>query len=327
MGTIYIDRKDLHIKLDGDTLAFYVNGNREGSVPILPLQRVIIVGSVTIDSKVFHRLAKDNISVIFLTGKNLRFAGMLHGSLHNNAIIRLKQYELTKTDFPYNFSKKLVTEKIKSQIDFLAEMIDLRKDLRDVTISTIKTLYEVIAKISLENNIESLRGYEGGAASSYFNNFTKFFASSLKFNKRTRRPPEDPVNAMLSLCYTLLHFETVRELEIAGLDPTIGFYHTLEYGRESLACDFVELFRVYVDKFVWQIFKDRIFTKDDFSSDGERAGCYLKKNSRSKFYPICEEWLTTLRPKIRESIRKFIRSIVNEEDAILRQQSEIRDNY
>lgn len=312
MGTIYIDRKDLHIKLDNNTLAFYVNGTKSGSAPIMPLERVIIVGSVTIDSKVLHRLAKENISVIFLTGKNLNFGGMLHGSLHNNALIRLKQYELAKSDFTVTFSKKLVIDKIKTQIDFLTEMIDLRKDLREETIATIKTLFAIIAKASNEQDIESIRGYEGGAASVYFSTYTKFFAPSLKFNKRTRRPPEDPVNALLSLCYTLLHYEMVREIEIVGLDPTIGFYHTFDYGRESLACDFVETFRVNADKFVWQLFKERTFTKDDFASDKERAGCYLKKHSRAKFYPICEEWLTNLRSKIKNYVTEFVRSLSDE---------------
>ncbi len=320
MGTIYIDRKDVHIKLDGDALTFYVNGTKEGQAPIYPLKRVVIVGSVTIDTKVLHRLANDNISVIFLTGKNLRFGGMLHGFLHNNAIIRLKQYEATKTDFPVQFSKNLVCNKIKSQIEFLTELIDLRKDLRNDFITAIKTLLEITAKVNLQDiGIDSVRGYEGGAAAVYFDTFTKLFPASLNFNKRTKRPPEDPVNALLSLCYTILHFEMVREIQLIGLDPTIGFYHTFEYGRESLACDFVEPFRVKVDKFVWQLFKDRTFTKDDFSNEKERAGCYLKKQSRAKFYPILEEWLTELRPQLRSYVRNFTRSIADEEDIISEQ--------
>ncbi len=317
MGTLFIDRKDLHVKLDGNTLAFYINGKKEGSAPIAPLSRVIIVGNVTIESNVLSKLATENISVIFLSGKNMRFCGMLHGSLHNNAIIRIRQYEKTKTDFAIEFAKNLVKNKICSQKNFLTELLDERMDLRKYLLDTIKALNETL--VSLESKIkeiDSLRGYEGGSASVYFNTYTKLFPPSLNFVKRTKRPPEDPVNAMLSLCYTILHYEMVREIEINGLDPMVGFYHTFEYGRESLACDFVEPFRAKADKFVWTLFRDRTFTEDDFTYDNERPGCYLKKSGRAKFYPLCEEWRESFRPEIKDFVRNFIRSICNGEDII-----------
>ncbi|MBI5307130.1 MAG: CRISPR-associated endonuclease Cas1, partial [Planctomycetes bacterium] len=93
MGTLYIDRKELHIKLDGDALAFYANGEREGIVPINPLDRVVMVGNITLETSVLSRLAGDNINVLFLSGKRNKFCGMLHGKLHNNGLLRIKQYE------------------------------------------------------------------------------------------------------------------------------------------------------------------------------------------------------------------------------------------
>lgn len=318
MGTLFIDRKDIQIKLDGNTLAFYANGAREGSVPILPLKRVIIVGNVILESSVLHKLAQENISVVFLSGRNMRFSGMLHGSLHNNGIIRLKQYEMAQnSSFIIGFSKKLISLKIGSQISFIDELIEKRKDLRVDLIAAKKSLQEIVENIGdNEIDIDSLRGFEGGSSAVYFSAYTKLFAPSLEFKKRTRRPPEDPVNAMLSLCYTLLHFEIVREIEIIGLDPTIGFYHTFEYGRESLACDFIEPFRIAVDKFVWELFRKREFTERDFSKDEDRAGCYLKKDGRAKFYPLYIEWINNVRPTVKESIKDFIRSMTNEENII-----------
>lgn len=316
MGTLFIDRKDIHIKLDGNTLAFYANGKKEGTAPIAPLKRVVIVGNVVIESNVLARLANENISVIFLSGKNMKFCGMLHGSLHNNALVRIRQYEMTKTDYPIEFSINLIISKINSQKDFLSEMIEKRLDLRNEIISGIKGLSSILNKIQ-ENkpDIETLRGYEGNSASIYFSTYTRFFSQSLNFKNRNKRPPEDPVNSMLSLCYTILHFEMVREIEINGLDPCVGFYHTFEYGRESLACDFVEPFRVKADKFVWELFRTRTFTEDDFTIE-EGSGCYLKKSGRAKFYPLCEEWRESMRPEIKEFIRNFIRSMCNDEDII-----------
>jgi len=119
---------------------------------------------------------------------------------------------------------------------------------------------------------------------------------------------------MLSLCYTLIHFEAVREIEIIGLDPSIGFYHEFSYGRESLACDVVEMFRVEVDRFVWDLFRKQEFTGRDFSFENE--GCYLKKDSRRKFYPLYEEWVKEIRSKIRDWVRDLARRVSDGQDTL-----------
>ena len=327
MGTLYIDRKDAHIRLDGNALAFYSSGDRQGIVPIKPLKRVVIMGNITIDASVLHRLADNDISVLFLSGKRGRFCGMLHGRLHNNGLLRVRQYEkcMDKGEdngilFPIKFSMDIVLRKISAQADLLREAMNNRADLRLPLKTASDTLEKVIGSINNlsvsegiydETRLDTIRGYEGGASASYFAAFTKLFPDSLKFTKRTRRPPEDPVNALLSLCYTLLHYEMVREAEVIGLDPTIGFYHQFEYGRESLACDLVEVFRPEVDRFVWKIFRERIFAERDFSCEDERPGCYLKKNSRSRFYPLYEEWAQEMRPKFIEEVRSLARNIMD----------------
>lgn len=110
MGTLYIDRKELHIRLDGQALAFYINGEREGLVPISPLKRVIVIGNVSIETPVLHKLSNEDVSVILLSGKRLRFCGMLHGRLHNNGILRVKQYEKSLSPFSIE-SKRHCEEK------------------------------------------------------------------------------------------------------------------------------------------------------------------------------------------------------------------------
>lgn len=316
MTTLFVDRKDIHIKLDGNALAFYINGEKEGTAPLYSLKRVIIVGNATIEANVFHKLAEQNTSVVFLTGKNLKFAGMLHGSLHNNALLRIKQYEKNNPHFIIEFSKKLVLEKINNQIDLINYIGEEKKNLLNEAISTSKILKEIINKIEKEeNDLEKIRGYEGGAGAVFFSFYTKAFPESLGFTHRNRRPPKDPVNSMLSLCYTLLHFECVREIEMIGLDPCLGFYHTFEYGRESLACDFVEKYRSSAEKFVWELFRNKGISGSDFMIE-ENAGCYLKKTGRAKFYPLSEEWRKEIRPKIRDDITNFARRLTNGENII-----------
>lgn len=317
MGTLYIDRKDIRIRLDGNAIAFYSNGQREGIVPINPLKRVVIVGSLSIETQVLRRLADGNISVVFLSGKRLRFSGMLHGRLHNNGILRVKQYEKSLSEFPAEFSKDLVIKKITAQLQLLEYAAQTRHDLRLALTSSIKTLQGVL--ISMKNPempVETIRGMEGGASAAYFAAYTKLFADSLDFKGRNRRPPEDPVNALLSLCYTLVHFEMVREIETIGLDPTIGFYHQFDYGRESLACDLVENYRPAVDKFVYELFRDREFTARDFATDDERPGCYLKKQRRKDFYTLYEQWANEMRSLWRDEVRNLSRRIMDGQDTL-----------
>lgn len=317
MGTLYIDRKDLHIKLDGGALAFYACGAREGIVPINPLKRVVVVGNVTFETPVLHRLAGENISVIFLSGKRLRFCGMLHGRLHNNGLLRMKQYEKSLSEFSLEAANDIVKQKIIKQTELLSAVKDKRPDLGLKLTAATTTLNVVLETLKIKRHeLNALIGYEGGTAASYFSAYVTMFPPSLNFTKRNRRPPEDPVNAMLSLCYTMLHYEMVREIEVIGLDPTIGFYHQFEYGRESLACDLIEPYRPDVDRFVYGIFRDRALTSRDFSEDDERPGCYLKKGSRQRFYPLYEEWAKEMRPLWVEEVRNLARRIMDGQDPV-----------
>lgn len=317
MGTLYIDRKDIRISLDGNALAFYISGKKDGIVPINPLQRVVIIGNVSIETPAIHRLADNNISIIFLSGKRMRFCGMIHGRLHYNGILRVEQYKKTCTDFALRLAKDIVIRKIAKQRDLLDNTKMERADIRLELTTSVNTLTEILKRLQEENiEIDTLRGLEGAAGAAFFTAYTKMFAPSLGFSRRTKRPPEDPVNAMLSLCYTLLHFEMLREIELIGLDPTIGFYHQFEYGRESLACDLVEPYRTNVDSFVYEIFRTRQFTQREFSEDDERPGCYLKKASRQRFYPLYEEWAKALRPLWRQEVRGLARRIMDGADFI-----------
>lgn len=317
MGTLYIDRKELHVRLDGDALAFYANGEREGIVPINPLRRVIMVGNITLETSVLNRLANDNISVLFLSGKRNRFCGMLHGKLHNNGVLRVKQYEKSLSSFPMDVSLDIVKRKIEGQRELLLHIREQRPELRlrmTAASQVFERILEEIKKPDIE--IETLRGFEGGASATFFGAFTEAFPDSLDFTNRNRRPPQDPVNAILSLCYTLVHFDIVREIEVIGLDPVIGFYHQFDYGRESLACDLIEPYRPMVDRFVWEIFRERTFTVRDFAMNDERPGCYLKKESRKRFYPMYEEWVQITRSLWIEDVRGLARRIMDEQDAI-----------
>jgi CRISPR-associated protein Cas1 len=319
MGTLYIDRKGYYIKADGETIAFYVNGKREGAVPVRPLKRVTIVGNNTIDTAVLHKLLKIGATVLFLSGRRLQFMGILRGKFNSNGILRLKQYEMSiNGEFTSEFARQLLLRKIRSQKIFLEEALKERRELRIHFMQTFDTLDNISEALKKNNTlgIETLRGYEGAASNAYFSAFVRLFPEYLKFEGRNRRPPRDPVNAMLSLCYTMLYYEIVSEIHTVGLDPTIGFYHQFDYGRDSLACDIEELFRPEVDRFVLKLFRQRYIRKRDFVE--EKGGVYLKKGARTRFYPLYEAWVVEIRRQVREELRDLSRRITGGKDPLSR---------
>ncbi len=318
MGTLYIDRKGLHVRLDGQALSFYLGKNREGTAPIRPLQRVVVVGDVQIDAPALHRLGEQGVHVLFVGGKSHAFKGIFRGRLHKNALLRVRQYALSRKSFAAGFAREQVRRKVAGQRRMIREALERRSDLHKPLFDAFSTLGRVEEKLSADGAMgrERLMGLEGGAAAAYFRAYTRLFPPSLGFTKRVRRPPTDPVNALLSLGYTLLHFEAVREVETIGLDPCIGFLHEFEYGRESLACDFVEAFRPGIDGWAWSLFRGRTFEAADFSSGGERPGCYLKKEGRRRFYGLYEEFMEEVRPRLVEVVRDLARRIQDGQDLV-----------
>ncbi len=139
------------------------------------------------------------------------------------------------------------------------------------------------------------------AARVYYEALTALFAPALGFTGRNRRPPRDPVNACLSLVYTLLHFEAVRAAHMAGLDPLLGFYHRPAFGRESLASDLIEPLRPHADAWVWHLFRKNILRSDHFGRDGE--ACLLGKAGREAFYQHYEGFAGPPRRYLRRQCR------------------------
>jgi len=315
-GTLYLDRKDAELRLDGAALAVYVNGERDGTVPIAPLDRVVLVGGLTLQTNVLHRLADEGIVVMFLSGKRQAFRGRLAGRLHRHARVRVRQYAESLGPLALELAKGWVGRKLAGQADFLREAADERPGERNVLLRGAETVERTQGKVPGADSLESLRGLEGGAAAAYFEALPAVFPPSLGFEGRERRPPTDPVNALLSLTYTLVHYEWVRECELIGLDPMVGFYHDLDYGRESLACDLVEPTRPAVDRWVWEQFRVRAFEARDFSSDGERPGCYLKKGARGRYYEAYETWIRPCRSTMRAEVEALARRIVDGEDPV-----------
>ncbi|MCP9465767.1 MAG: CRISPR-associated endonuclease Cas1 [Nitrospira sp.] len=311
-GTVYLDRPEAELRLDGGALAVYVNGERDGMVPLAPVDRIVVIGRQRVETALLHHLAEQGISVLFLSGRTHSFRGRLAGRLHNHARLRMAQYHAHRSPLALGLAREWVTAKLDGQASFLTEAADVRPDQRGGLLHAATVIKETGAKAAGAETLERLRGLEGGAAAVYFAALPSLFPPSLGFEGRERRPPRDPVNALLSLTYTLAHWEWVRESELIGLDPLIGFFHEIDYGRESLACDLLEPFRPLVDRWVWTLFRERQFDARDFASDQDRPGCSLKKAARSRYYQAYDQWMAHHRPRLRETVEALARRVMND---------------
>jgi CRISPR-associated protein Cas1 len=309
-GTVYLDRKDAELRVDGGALAVYVNGARDGMVPLAPVDRVVLVGNQTVQTSVLHRLAEQGVAVLFLSGRMQSYRGRLVGRLHNHARLRIRQYAEHGGALALELATEWIAAKLSGQASLVREAAEVRPDARAILLRAADIIDDARAKAADAGTLERLRGLEGGAAAAYFGALPSLFPPSLEFEGRERRPPRDPVNALLSLTYTLVHWEWVRECEMIGLDPLVGFYHEVDYGRESLACDLLEPFRPVVDRWVWEIFRTRQFERRDFASDQDRPGCSLKKAARGRYYVAYEAWIAPHRSNMREAVEILTRRLL-----------------
>ena len=306
MGTLYLDRRNLEIELESGRLRVRHPETGCRDVPLALLERVVVTASVRLDTGLLGALGAAGVAVLILSPRSLDRIAFVLGRPHNDLALRLSQYRhLDDPAWRSRWAHHLVTAKIHGQRQLLGDALMLRPDLRRVLTQGGERLDAALGRCGIEASPESLRGQEGAAAAGYFQALAALFPPSLGFAGRQRRPPPDPVNALLSLTYTLLHFDAVRAAYAAGLDPYLGFYHLPAFGRESLASDLVEPLRPLADRFVWRLFAEQVIRAEHFSH--ERGACLLGKAGRAHFYGHFEEFAAIPRTRLRRQCRALAR--------------------
>ncbi|MCS6953258.1 MAG: CRISPR-associated endonuclease Cas1 [Bryobacterales bacterium] len=285
MATLYLDRSGLELREDSDCVAVYEGGHKRRSVPLRMLERVVILGNVQLSSRLLARLAARQIGVIVLDRRRgeARTASLWLGG--GDARRRLAQYRAYQDEnWRRDWSRRLVRRKLASQRAFLLAAAEERPSLRHPLHAAAETLAQLLERLRRPEPLEreTIRGWEGAGAAAYFAAYCRLFPPALEFHDRNRRPPQDPVNACLSLAYTLAHYQACCIAAAAGLDPAIGFYHELTHGRESLACDLVEPVRPRIEAWVWRMFRQRRLRAEHFRRYA--GACLLGKAGRSIFY-------------------------------------------
>lgn len=243
------------------------------SVPENAIEKVMIFGNVQITTQVISSLLAAGIEIIFLS-RNGKFKGFLEPGFPKNCAIRLAQYQaVSNQPRALELAKQLISLKIQSEIYII------KRWRRNQWLQAKPYLTPIIhshTAIDQATNTNEIMGHEAIAAKNYFNSLGQALPPEFEWCGRNRQPPQDPINALLSLTYMMMLSEIITLCYATALDPYLGVLHQPDYSRPSLALDLLEPFRApYCDHFVMKLVQKETFNHDHFTYS-ETTGCRLK---------------------------------------------------
>lgn len=297
---LVVQSQRARIAKEGNTLRIADEEQGDTIVRLAEVSDVALLGNVAISSPALAALMEREIPVTFHSHGGW-FRGMAHGIGHRNAEIRTAQYRASfDGDACLRFARDLVTAKIRNQRTLLRRNWRRDEGSRKVTLDQLDRVRRAAARAS---TIDTLRGFEGEAAAAYFRAFSGLLAppadggqtgdgelAPFRFEARNRRPPSDPVNAMLSFAYAMLTRHLTVAIASVGLDPFRGLYHAPRHGRPALALDLMEPFRpIIADSVVLSAVNTGRVSATDFVSG--TTGTALTATGRRRFAGAFEQRL------------------------------------
>lgn len=254
LNTLYLTTPDTYLRLDNDTLRVEVDHETRLRVPLHHLSAVVCFGHIGLSAPLMHRLAEEGIALVLLDD-NGRFKARLEGAVSGNVMLRQAQFQrVADATFTLDMARACVAGKIKNTRQVLLR--GAREAKSDDEAKTLARLADDLAAslraLPAAASLDALRGLEGEAARQYFSGLSLLVRpdqrEAFAMDGRTRRPPRDRFNAVLSFLYAMWMNDCRSALEAAGLDPQVGFLHALRPGRAALALDLMEEFRPWSDR-------------------------------------------------------------------------------
>lgn len=279
LNTLFVQTQGAYIHLDGETLKVRIEKQLKLQVPLHHLGGITVFGNVQLSPFLLHRCAEDGRSVVWCDAYG-RFKARMEGPTSGNVLLRREQYRATENEeLATRLARRFIEGKVRGGRYVVQRAYRDYKEA--ILLQTTDSLGELITKITKETDLGALRGLEGAAASQYFNAFPAMLrVDDITFDGRQRRPPRDPVNAVLSFVYSLLTTDCTSALESVGLDPQMGFLHSLRPGRPALALDLMEEFRhPFADRLVLSLFNRQQVKSVDFI---ERPGGAVLMNESAR---------------------------------------------
>ncbi len=249
LNTLYVMTPHSYLHLENDTLRVDVEREKKMQVPLHHLGSVVCLGNIMVSPALMHRCADEGISLVLLDG-NGRFKARLEGAVSGNILLRQAQHrQAGNAAFSLTVSRAMIAGKLRNARQVLLRGARDAADEADVKSLTAaaNALRASVRNLPLATDLNSLRGIEGDAAKVYFSAMNGIVRRDVRthfgMDGRSRRPPRDRMNALLSFLYSMLMNDCRSALEAVGLDPQLGFLHAVRPGRAALALDLMEEFR------------------------------------------------------------------------------------
>lgn len=289
MAVLYVVEQGAKIRKTGHRIVVEKDGSELLEVEAMRLDTILVFGNVQVSTQALAELLAQGIELaLFSSHGELR--GQLTPPHARNVELRLRQYARHGDEaWRLARAREVVTAKLRNSLMVLKQA---DWDRGEPALKERRAQLEAgLRSAEHARDLDQLRGVEGAAARAYFDCFPALLRVDLPWPGRNRRPPRDPLNAFLSLGYTLLAERIRSWLDGAGLDPYLGNLHDLKYGRPSLALDHLEPLRVaIVDKFALRCFNLKMFGREDFEDDPD-AGTRFRPDALKRFFLRWEEAL------------------------------------
>lgn len=284
LNTLYVTTQGAYLSKEGETVLVRVEQERRLQIPIHTLNGIVCFGQVSCSPPLMGFCAQNQIAVSFLT-ENGKFLARIQGPVNGNVLLRREQYRRADDEAGSNaIARAAVQAKLANCRTVLlraARENDGNPDMKDAA----SRLSRNIEMLERAESVDTTRGVEGDGARTYFSVFDHLITASKEhfyFRERTRRPPLDNVNALLSFLYTLLVHDIVGALECVGLDPAVGFLHRDRPGRQGLALDLMEELRpVLADRVALSLINRKQVNEDGFSRS-ESGGVVMDDSTRKE---------------------------------------------
>ena len=250
LNTLFVTTQKMYLKKEGETVAACLGKVTKLQLPLINLSGIVCFGNIRVSPWLMGHCAQKGVSMTFLTEYG-KFLARVQGPVAGNVLLRKAQYRMS--DHPERSSeiaKSIISGKLANCRTVIQRAIRDHPDKADTEKLqiTVNELGRTLNRLKEDNKLDILRGMEGESSRVYFSAFNDLITSQKEdfcFTKRSRRPPLDKVNALLSFVYTLLYHDMRSALESVGLDPAVGFLHRDRPGRLSLALDLMEEFRPF----------------------------------------------------------------------------------
>lgn len=286
LNVLYIQTQGAHLSLENDTVRVSVERETKLRMPLLRLSGLVLFGQVTITPFLIHRCAHDGRALVWLD-RNGRFKARAEGHTRGNVLLRRAQHlALSDADAPREIARRMVAAKVQNTRQVVMRAARESADPTDTAelSGAAERMLGILARLRACGTLDEVRGAEGEAARAYFEAFGHMLRADEREgfgpDGRTRRPPRDRANCVLSFLYALVRAECASALEGVGLDPQVGYLHSLRPGRPALALDMMEELRpVMADRLAITLINRRQLRAEHFE-DMPGGAVYLTEAGR-----------------------------------------------